>query len=130
MRFNDTQSIFLQIAEWVCERILARDWSPGDRIPSVRDLAVELEVNPNTVMRAYERLQQNEVIFNKRGIGYFLAENAYSGVLALRRAEFCEQELPDFFRKMNLLGISMKEIEEKYIQFQTTLSQPKNEEEQ
>jgi Predicted transcriptional regulators len=130
MRFNDTQPIFLQITDWVCERILARDWSPGDRIPSVRDLAVELEVNPNTVMRAYERLQQNEVIFNKRGIGYFLSEDAYPCVLAMRKAEFCEQELPLFFKKLSLLNISIKEIEEKYIQFQNSLTQSKNEEEQ
>ncbi len=123
MRFNDTQPIFLQIAEWVCERILARDWSPGDRIPSVRDLAVELEVNPNTVMRTYERLQSNEVIFNKRGIGYFLSEQAYTQVLAMRRSEFLAQELPKLFKNMYLLGISCNEVEQEFNHYLANLNQ-------
>lgn len=114
MKFNDTQPIFLQIADWVCERILAKDWSPGDRIPSVRDLAVELEVNPNTVMRSYERLQQNEVIHNKRGVGYFLTEEAYRQVLTMRRQEFVTEELPKLFKSMILLGISCAEVGQEF----------------
>ncbi len=114
MKFNDAQPIFLQIADWMCEQILTKEWKPLDRIPSVRDLAVELEVNPNTVMRAYERLQSNDVIYNKRGIGYFLSEEAYQQVLALRRSEFLAQELPKLFKNMNLLGISCADVELEY----------------
>ena len=114
MKFNDTQPIFLQIAEWIYERILSREWSPGERIPSVRDLAMELEVNPNTVMRTYERLQADEVIFNKRGIGYFLSEQAYAQVQVIRRKDFVTIDLPNLFKNMEHLSISLEDIEREY----------------
>ncbi len=117
MKFNDAQPIFVQIAEWIYERILARDWSPGGRIPSVRDLAVELEVNPNTVMRTYDRLQTVEVIFNKRGVGYFLSERAFEEVLKIRRAEFVATGLPVLIKNMHLLGITPVEIETEYYKY-------------
>jgi DNA-binding transcriptional regulator YhcF (GntR family) len=128
MKFNDTQPIFVQIAEWIYERILARDWSPGGRIPSVRDLAIELEVNPNTVMRTYDRLQSAEVIFNKRGVGYFLSERAFEEVLKIRRAEFMASELPVLIKNMHLLGISPAEIETEYNKYLQKLTGNENEE--
>jgi DNA-binding transcriptional regulator YhcF (GntR family) len=114
MKFNDTQPIFVQIAEWVYERILARHWIPGERIPSVRDLAIELEVNPNTVMRTYDRLQTAEVIYNKRGVGYFLSEQAFELVLNIRRTEFLNTELPVLIKNMDLLGLTPADIEKAF----------------
>jgi len=111
MKFNDSQPIFVQITDLVYERILSGNWIQGDRIPSVRDLAVELEVNPNTVMRTYDRLQSAEVIYNKRGIGYFLDEQAHQKVLRIRRDEFMATELPVLIKNMRLLGISPADIE-------------------
>jgi len=111
MKFNDSQPIFVQITDLVYERILSGKWIQGDRIPSVRDLAVELEVNPNTVMRTYDRLQSAEVIYNKRGIGYFLDEQAHQKVLRIRRDEFMATELPVLIKNMRLLGISPADIE-------------------
>lgn len=129
MKFNDTQPIFVQIAEWVYERILARHWSPGERIPSVRDLAIELEVNPNTVMRTYDRLQTTEVIYNKRGIGYFLSDQAYELVLKIRREEFVAVELPALIKNMQLLGITPTEIETAYKQYLKARKTDKTDEE-
>ncbi len=111
MKFNDSQPIFVQITDLVYERILSGNWIPGERIPSVRDLAVELEVNPNTVMRTYDRLQSADVIYNKRGIGYFLDEQAHQKVLRIRRDEFMATELPVLIKNMRLLGISPTDIE-------------------
>ena len=68
MEFKASPAIYLQIAEYVCENILLGTWALGDRIVSIRDLAVTMEVNPNTVQRAYDFLQQKEIISNKRGI--------------------------------------------------------------
>ena len=85
MEFRETQSIYLQIADYVCEKILLKEWSPGGRIPSVRELAIQLEVNPNTVMRSYEFLQQEQIIFNQRGIGFFAAEDAVKQATRYRR---------------------------------------------
>ncbi|GAB4038578.1 GntR family transcriptional regulator [Spirosoma gilvum] len=117
MDFRDTQVIYLQIADYVCEKILLGQWPPGERIPSVRDLGVELEVNPNTVIRTYDFLQQKAIIFNKRGIGYFAAEDAVTQIKAYRRDQFFENELPVFFRTLYLLNIDMTEIEQRYEAF-------------
>ena len=64
--------VYLQIADSISEDILLRKWSELERIPSVREMAVTLEVNPNTVQRTYTFLQSKGIIFNRRGIGYFV----------------------------------------------------------
>lgn len=70
MQFNDTQPIWLQIYDYACRAILAGRWTEQARIPSVRELAVTLEVNPNTVMRAYDKLETDGVIITRRGMGF------------------------------------------------------------
>ncbi|MBC8152315.1 MAG: GntR family transcriptional regulator [Bacteroidetes bacterium] len=117
MEFKDKQAIYLQIAGYVSEQILLGKWPPGDRIPSVRDLGTELEVNPNTVVRTYDYLQQKAVIYNKRGLGYFAADDAVERVRALRREQFLETALPDFFRNLYLLDIGLDEINHRYQAF-------------
>lgn len=114
MEFREKQAIYLQIADWVCDQILTGKWPPEEKILSVRDLGIRLEVNPNTVMRAYEFLQQQNIIFNKRGIGFFVAENAKETILQIRKKRFFETELPDFFKTIKMLGIGMDEITEHY----------------
>ncbi|MGM9508141.1 GntR family transcriptional regulator [Larkinella sp. GY13] len=117
MDFLDKKAIYLQIVDYVCEKILLGQWPPGDRIPSVRDLGVELEVNPNTVMRTYDFLQQKDIIYNKRGIGFFAADEAAERIKSYRKEQFLETELPYFFRNVYLLNISLEEIEERYKAF-------------
>lgn len=111
MEFGDNQAIYLQIADHFCEQILLRKWNPGDRVPSVREIAVEIEVNPNTVMRTYAYLQDQGIIFNKRGIGYFVADDGFEKTKALRKEAFISLELPKFFKAMRLLEIDMSTIE-------------------
>ena len=84
MQFRESQAIYLQIADFVCEKILLKEWKAEERIPAVRELAIQLEVNPNTVMRTYEFLQQQEIIYNQRGIGYFVAQGAIKNALQYR----------------------------------------------
>ncbi|MGV3558208.1 GntR family transcriptional regulator [Larkinella arboricola] len=117
MDFQDKKAIYLQIADYVCEKILLGQWPPGERIPSVRDLGVELEVNPNTVVRTYDFLQQKDIIYNKRGIGYFAADEAIERIKVYRREVFMDTELPQFFRSLYLLDIDLKDIEERYKNF-------------
>lgn len=111
MDFKSTQSIYRQIVNWVFEQILSGAWQPGERAKSVRELAVAFEVNPNTVMRSYEYLQNQDIITNKRGIGYFVNEDAPDKIRALRKKEFLEEEVPEFLKNMRLLGITMEEVE-------------------
>jgi len=114
MEFKDTQAIYLQIGDYVCEQILLDRWSAGDRILSVRELGVALQVNPNTVMRSFDFLQTNEIIFNKRGVGYFVTAQAKSKILEYRRKQFLDQELPVFFKNMTLLGMNFEGIKIQY----------------
>lgn len=117
MEFNDNEAIYLQIAGYVGENILRQQWPPDQKIPSVRDLAAELQVNPNTVMRTYELLQSQGVVYNRRGIGFFVAPAAAAKVLAHRRERFLQQELPVFFNTISLLGIGLDELAQRYDQF-------------
>ena len=117
MEFNDNEAIYLQIAGYVGENILRQQWPPDQKIPSVRDLASELQVNPNTVMRTYELLQSQGVIYNKRGLGFFVAADAGQKVQAYRRERFLQHELPAFFNTISLLGIGLAELAQRYEQF-------------
>ena len=117
MQFSETQAIYLQIADHVCEKILLKEWPPGERIPSVRELAIELEVNPNTVMRTYEFLQQKEIIYNQRGIGFFVSAGSVKQATQYRLDAFMEKDLPQVFRSMYLLGMNPGDLEKPFDKF-------------
>ncbi|MCQ2134372.1 MAG: GntR family transcriptional regulator [Bacteroidales bacterium] len=105
MDFSENKPIYLQICDAICERILSGEFKPDERIPSVREYGATIGVNPNTVMRTYEKLTEDGVIFNKRGIGYFVSPDALNVVLENERKEFIENELPAIIKRMKLLGI-------------------------
>lgn len=105
MEFSGNKPIYLQIAEVICDRILSGELQPEARIPSVREYGAEIGVNPNTVMRTYEKLTADGIIFNKRGIGYFVAPDATGVIRDVQRQQFLEEELPAILRKMRLLDI-------------------------
>jgi len=117
MEFRDKQSIYLQIAEYVCDQILLGKWALGEKIISIRELAIMIEVNPNTVQRAYDFLQQRDIITNKRGIGYFTEEDALERIVSFRREQFVQNELPFLFRNLYLLKMDFKEVKQLYEQF-------------
>lgn len=125
MEFNNTQPIYLQIADYVCDQIQLDTWKTDEKIPSVRELAVLLEVNPNTVMRSYEYLQNQDIIYTKRGMGYFTQTNAAKNILKARRDQFMKEELPQVFKKMQLLGISLADMQAQHEQFIKSINQPK-----
>lgn len=117
MQFRESRSIYLQIADYISERILLKQWKTEERIPAVRELAVQLEVNPNTVMRTYEFLQSQNIIYNQRGIGYFVSPDAVKNATEYRKAEFIEKELPNIFRNIYLLDINVDELKPQYEKF-------------
>lgn len=114
MFFNNNLPIYIQIIDLIYIKILKQEWLPLERVPSVRDLASLYQVNPNTVMRVYERLQSDEIIFNKRGLGYFLSEDAVKRVSYLSKTSFIDNDLPDFFEKMESLSIPIDELSNLY----------------
>ncbi len=105
MEFNSNKPIYLQICDAICEQILCGELRPDERIPSVREYGAEIGVNPNTIMRSYEKLTSDGVIYNRRGIGYFTSPDARESVLEIQRKDFMENELPDILKRMALLGI-------------------------
>jgi GntR family transcriptional regulator len=117
MEFTDQQPIYMQIAEMISEQILLRKFKEDERIPSVREMAVQLEVNPNTVMRTFEFLQGKEIITNKRGIGYFVSPDGVSKATDLRKTEFLHAELPKLFKTAQLLNISFEELQKHHTTF-------------
>jgi len=105
MNFNADKPIYLQIADSISDRILSGQLKGEDRIPSVRDYGADLGVNPNTMMRAYEKLTADGVLYNKRGIGYFVAEDARELILEAQRKEFIEKDVPAIRERLALLGL-------------------------
>ncbi len=111
MEFINHKGIFLQIADSISEKVIVGQYPPGEKIPSVRDLATDIGVNPNTVMRTYAELQSRGIIENKRGIGYYVNTDAVNIIRQWKRKEFFENELPLIVKQMRILGISFKELE-------------------
>lgn len=114
MEFNNSNSIYIQIADHLCEQILKGEINGEDRIPSVREYAANVQVNPNTVMRTYGLLQDQGILYNKRGIGYFVSEKAKEIVMKAKKQLFIQESLPELFKMMDLLNIDFKELERIY----------------
>lgn len=112
MKFKSNQAIYLQISNYICENILNKVWGAGDRIPSIRDLAIELQVNHNTILRTYNHLESCDIIAVKRGLGYSVTEHAINKIMALRRQDFFANELPEFIKSMEVLGIGFDDLKE------------------
>ena len=110
MEFKDQKPIYLQIAESICDSILAGKYRENEKLPSVREFAAEVEVNVNTVARSFEWLQNQDVVATRRGLGNFVNQGAREAVLQLRKREFFEEQVPEFFRTMKALGITIEEI--------------------
>lgn len=111
MDFTTGRPIFLQIYDLVLEQILNNELIEGERIASVREMAINMQVNPNTVQRAYTELQAKNILIQQRGIGYFIAVEAKSQALIIRRDEFMRIQLPLLLRQMKALGISWEDLQ-------------------
>ena len=117
MNFDETQAIYLQVADFIAEKILSNEWKTEERIPSVREIAKSLKVNVNTVMRSYSLLQEKKIITNQRGIGYFVSQSAPALVSEWKRSEFTNTDLPKFFNQAKMLGYSAAELSTLYKNF-------------
>lgn len=114
MIFNNDKAIYLQIADRLSNEILMGVYADDDRIPSVREYGGLLQVNTNTVVKAYDDLSRANIIYNKRGLGYFVTPGAKEQIATKRRNQFLTQTLPELCRNMRLLGISIEDIEKEW----------------
>ncbi|MCG8453255.1 MAG: GntR family transcriptional regulator [Spirochaetales bacterium] len=110
MEFKQPKGIYQQIADQVRGRIVSGEWKAGERIPSVREMAAQLGVNPNTITRSYQSLLDGNIIENRRGIGYFVANEAQEIIVQDMKTEFIEEELPRVFDVMRQLGVDIQEL--------------------
>ncbi len=114
MIFTNDKAIYIQMADRLCDEILADKYKDDDRIPSVREYAVLLEVNANTVVKAYDELSRANIIYNKRGLGYFVTPGAKKQIMKERKQEFMKERLPELFRQMQLLDITLEDVKSAY----------------
>ena len=112
MKFDEHKPIYLQISDNICEKILSNEYPEDERIPSIRELGGLLGVNPNTVMRSYEHLKSLDIIYDKRGVGFFTSKNAKKEIKKMYKKEFINNELPEIIKKMKMLDIEVEEMME------------------
>lgn len=117
MDFNDNKPIYLQITDGIMDSIVSGEFEPGERIPSVREYAMKVEVNPNTVMRSYEWLQQRNIIANKRGIGFSVLPDAREKIVEMRRDIFFQEEAEYFFNRLKIFGMTPEQLADLYCRF-------------
>ena len=114
MNFKDNKAIYLQIADRIGDQILSGTLTPEGKVPSVRELAAEIEVNANTVARTYDHLQQNGIIFTKHGLGYFVSADAKDKIVAARRDLLMQGEMDYFLGQLKAVGITPAELQDLY----------------
>ena len=118
MQFKDNKAIYLQIADLICEDILQDKLLEDERIPSVREYAAMVEVNVNTCARAYDWMQGLDIIYTKRGLGYFVCSGAKEVIRKMKRQTFLTETLPEVARQMANLNITMEELNNEIIKHQ------------
>ena len=114
MRFNNDKPIFMQIADLLTRQVISGELAPGSRLASARELATNLEVNPNTAVRALQLLAESGVARSERGTGYFVDPEGQERARQALRKVFFETELPALFTTMDQLGIRLEEIQQHY----------------
>ena len=114
MVFTNDKPIYIQMVDRLMDEILADKYTDDERIPSVREYAVLLEVNSNTAVKAYDELARANIIYNKRGLGYFVTPGAKKQIMTERKKEFMKERLPELFRQMKLLGITLEDVKVAY----------------
>lgn len=114
---ENNKAIYLQIADRIADSIINGDYDTDQRLPSVREYAASIEVNANTVMRSYDLLASKNLIYNKRGIGYFVSEGAKARIIKEKSEDLIQNQLPALFKLMNNLGITPEALKEVYDKF-------------
>lgn len=114
MQFHSHKPIYLQIGDYIIDNILKQKMKAGDKVPSVREFAVLAEVTPNTALRAFQYLQDKNLIQNKRGIGYFISEDAPQIARDIKLNEFVNEQLPLIFKQMEILKLDFDSLKNYY----------------
>lgn len=106
--FRSDQPIYTQLTQRLSEAIIAGLYAPGEKLPSVRELAVDAGVNPNTVQRALAELEREGLVFTQRTAGRFVTEN--EGMIVNARLRLADERVAEFLRSMKTLGCGRDEV--------------------
>lgn len=101
---DNDRPIYLQLMERIQHDIISGVYKPGDKLPSVRDLAVESAVNPNTMQKALSELERCGLVYSQRTSGRFITDN--TNMLKEMRTELAREHIQNFFEQMRKLGFS------------------------
>ncbi|HAX50334.1 GntR family transcriptional regulator [Muricomes intestini] len=105
---DNNRPIYLQLMERIQQDIIAGVYSPGSKLPSVRDLALEASVNPNTMQKALSELERSGLVYSQRTSGRFITED--KTMLKKIKRNLASEHIRQFFEKMTLLGYNREEI--------------------
>lgn len=108
LEFNNREPIYVQLIERLRDDIISGNLKKGEKLPSIRDYANKVMVNPNTVQKVYSELEIKNYIFSKRGIGYYVSED--DQFIRDKRENYLDKEIEKFLNKMKFLGFSNEEI--------------------
>lgn len=108
MKFKDNVPIYLQIKSLINQQIIAGKYALGAKLPSVRDLSVQLEVNINTIQKAINELVQEGVVVTKRGLGNFVTENLQ--IVDELKEQLINQTIGDMYESLTAMGLDQGEI--------------------
>jgi DNA-binding transcriptional regulator YhcF (GntR family) len=108
MKFVDNVPIYIQIMNYIKRKIITEELKRGDKLPSVRELAEAIKVNPNTVQRAYQELEREGVAYSQRGLGRYITEDEEK--IKLLRSEMADEIIKTFIDGMCKLGYSSEEM--------------------
>jgi GntR family transcriptional regulator len=106
--FDTTKPIYMQIMEKINKKIVRNEWKAGDKLPSVREMAVQTGVNPNTIQRTYSELERMGIVETRRGQGTFVTENVEA--IEWLREQLKRDIVADFIRNMTELGFTMNDM--------------------
>lgn len=105
---HNDRPIYLQLVEEIKRRITIGEYSPGDKLPAVRELAMEAGVNPNTMQKAMAQLEQEGLVFSQRTSGRFITEDM--DMIDKGREQLIEEQMREFLKKMFQLGLDGSQI--------------------
>jgi DNA-binding transcriptional regulator YhcF (GntR family) len=108
VNFDAKIPIYIQIMNLIKRDIVTNKLEPGDKIPSVREMAAELKVNPNTLQRAYQELEREGITYTQRGMGTFVKED--KSMIDLLKREMAKEIIDNFIDGMKNLGFNGEEI--------------------
>ena len=115
MNFRDNKPIYMQLMDKIKEEIINDELKPGEKLLSIREYAEKTMVNPNTVQKAYSELENNNLVFTKRGIGYFVNED--TKYVEVQKSKYINKKIDEFLEEMNKLDYPkeklIKKIQEK-----------------